>query len=601
MNPIYINKDENGKLQYLSDLLPDGKIPSNAIVRKTVPGCGATYAEIKADRPSIIVVPNVPPIIGKVNDPQHEGDNIIPVCEGIYTEDIVKKLNANIHNPKILTTPEGFSKVKDAFEQLDIYIYSFAFLLLDECHQYIKDVDYRPDIILPMEDFFRFEQKALVSATPLEFSDPRFNEQGFEVLDIIPNYEYQQRIELYPTNNMLETLKRVFDKLGNDIKVCVFANSTDMTHSIIDQLNIKEQSAVFCSKKSVDKLKSEYKFKHAFENWSYDRMKQYNFFTSRFQVALDMIMEEKPHVILLTEVYFAEYTMFDPYTDVIQAVGRFRNGVTSISHIANTNTNLPTRTPKETKEYICESEAVYNALYTFYDKATTSAAKQAFYAAWKSVPFNNWLTKEGYRNYFAMDNYLHDETVKSYYHDIDHFLVAYAKCPAFDQREHRGYFFKLGDYERLKRQNSSLSVKDKLKEIVRQLELLGECTTESELQYKNDLRKADSFIVEAYDILGKGVIEALNYNKIQIREAIILKKYEQKTRGTEFMELMKNSFQPGHKYALKYVKEEIKRIYKLLGVPILKTITSDTINEFFQTSPTTILKSKAVYIIVPKI
>ena len=114
--------------------------------------------------------------------------------------------------------------------------------------------------------------------------------------------------------------------------------------------------------------------------------------------------------------------------------------------------------------------------------------------------------------------------------------------PAFDQREHRGYFFKLGDYERLKRQSSSLSVKDKLKEIVRQLDLLGECKTESELQYKDDLRKADTFIVEVYDTLGKGVIEALNYNKTRIREAIILKKYEQKTRGTEFMELIKTRF-----------------------------------------------------------
>ena len=36
MNPIYINKDENGRLQYLSALLPDNKIPSNVILRKTV-------------------------------------------------------------------------------------------------------------------------------------------------------------------------------------------------------------------------------------------------------------------------------------------------------------------------------------------------------------------------------------------------------------------------------------------------------------------------------------------------------------------------------------------------------------------------------------
>lgn len=601
MNSIYINKEANGRLQYLSVLLPNNKIPSNTILRKTIPGCGATYAEIKANRPSIIIEPNVPSIIGKANDTKHKEDNIIPVYEGIYTEDIIKKLNANMHNPKILSTPEGFYKIKDAFEQLNIYIYSFAFLLLDECHQYIKDVDYRPDIILPMEDFFRFDEKALVSATPLEFSDPRFNEQGFEVLDIIPNFEYQQRIELYPTNNVLETLKRVFIKLGNETKICVFANSTDMTYSIIDRLNIKEQSSVFCSRKSVEKLKSEYKLEHAYENWHHDRMRQYNFFTSRFQVALDIIMEEKPHVILLTEVYFAEYTMFDPHTDVIQAIGRFRNGVASISHIANTKKQLPTRTPEEIKEYIHECETIYNTLYTFYDKATTSAAKQAYYDAWKSAPFNDWLTKDGYKNYFAIDNYLHDETVKSFYHDIKHFLATYAKCLAFDQQEHQGYFFKLGDYERIKRENTSLSVKEKLKEIVRQLDMLGECTTRAELQYKDELRKADAFIVEAFDTLGKGAIEALKYNKTRIREAIILKKYEQKNRGTEFIQLIKNSFQVGQKYTLKYVKGEIKRIYKLLNIPILKTITSDTINEFFQTAPTTIQKSRAVYIIAPKI
>ena len=78
---------------------------------------------------------------------------------------------------------------------------------------------------------------------------------------------------------------------------------------------------------------------------------------------------------------------------------------------------------------------------------------------------------------------------------------------------HAGYYCPLGDSERLKRENKSQSIKDKRKEIVRQLEMLGDCVTEMELEYKRDLIAADSFIVEAYDTVGKEVIEKLKYSK----------------------------------------------------------------------------------------
>ncbi len=46
-----------------------------------------------------------------------------------------------------------------------------CFCLIDDAHKSIKDVDYRTDIVLPMDDFFKFKAKALVSATPIKFSD----------------------------------------------------------------------------------------------------------------------------------------------------------------------------------------------------------------------------------------------------------------------------------------------------------------------------------------------------------------------------------------------------------------------------------------------
>ena len=56
---------------------------------------------------------------------------------------------------------------------------------------------------------------------------------------------------------------------------------------------------------------------------------------------------------MLTDVYFAEHTMIDPYTDAIQMVGRFRNGVSSITHISNVKEGIPQRTKEEIKRIYC--------------------------------------------------------------------------------------------------------------------------------------------------------------------------------------------------------------------------------------------------------
>ena len=222
---IQIGKDKSGKIQYLTEVLP--MIPANTILYKTLTGLGATYGELKADRNSIIIEPNVPVIVGKCNDPKNRGDNLFGVYEGIYTDDLVKYLEASTNKRiKILTTPESFAKVKDAFELMDMDVYGTCFLLFDECHKIVKDVDYRSDIILPFDDFFLFNEKALVSATPILFSDPRFESQNFQTIKIEPTFEYKLPIKLIHTNNVLEQLKRELGKL--DTTICFFINSTDM-------------------------------------------------------------------------------------------------------------------------------------------------------------------------------------------------------------------------------------------------------------------------------------------------------------------------------------------------------------------------------------
>lgn len=574
---IQISKDKSGKIQYLTEVLP--MIPANTILYKTLTGLGATYGELKADRNSIIIEPNVPVIVGKCNDPKHKGDNLFGVYEGVYTEDVIKYLEKSADKKtKILTTPESFHKVKDAFELMDMDIYGTCFLLFDECHKIVKDADYRSDITLPFDDFFLFNEKALVSATPISFSDPRFESQKFQTIKIEPTFEYKLPIKLIHTNNVLEQLKRELDKL--DTTICFFINSTDMIHSFIKQLDIENESTVFCAKKSVEKLKSK-KFKQAFEQWSKSQMKKYNFFTSRFYNALDIELEIKPTVIMISDVYFSEYSMIDPHTDAIQAIGRFRNGVNSIYHIFNTNPNLPVRTKEEVDIYLQVSKEVYNKIKTFYDCATSEEARNAYREALKVLPFNKMLDKEGRENFFAIDNYVDEALLKSSYNEKEELIASYKRNPLFDLDVESAYF-PFGDFERLKKESKYASLKDKRKEVVHQLELLkGDDETEMIRNYKNELRQADPFIYEAYEMIGKEMIESLDYSVKRIKEAMILKQYREKTEGTEFIQLIKNSFKVGQRYTKKYIKEELTRIYALTGVTPQKTITGQSIKEFF--------------------
>ena len=119
--------------QYLTDVLP--VIPSNVILDKTITGCGATTAEIKTDRHSVIVIPYLPGIHSKVNAPEYAKYNLLGVFEGIKAPHIVQYLEKTIRESKhikILTTPESFSRVVASLNHVGMEITRDCFLLQDE-------------------------------------------------------------------------------------------------------------------------------------------------------------------------------------------------------------------------------------------------------------------------------------------------------------------------------------------------------------------------------------------------------------------------------------------------------------------------------------
>lgn len=113
-----------------------------------------------------------------------------------------------------------------------------------------------------------------------------------------------------------------------------------------------------------------------------------------FYNAVDIELKEKPTILLLTDCYFADYTVFDPNTDTIQCVGRFRNGVSSIHHISNTNRNFMVRSKEELRGRISCWKDVYDMLQNFYDYATTVSAKDAYGTILVSLPYTEMLDEK---------------------------------------------------------------------------------------------------------------------------------------------------------------------------------------------------------------
>lgn len=552
------------KGQYLSDVM--NEIPSNCILSKRIPGCGATTLELETQRNSIIVVPNLPVIKSKCE----KYSNLLGVYEDVTTDKIRNYLTNNRPH-KIMTTPESFGKVKTACSKIDIY--NHFFLLMDECHQLIKDVDYRTDIVLPMNDFFRFKDKALVSATPIRFSDPRFKE--FETVEVSADYDYRQEIAVTHTYNLNKAISEYLEK-HTEGTICFFVNSIVMIYSIMKQFGILEDSTVYCAPKSRLKLKNEYSFDNAYSDWSADTMKKYNFFTGRFFTAFDLDLPYQPDLVMVTDPYISEYTMLDIDTDCIQICGRFRNGIKSATHIYRVNPEIITKDREQIEWEISAHEFAYNTIQTLYNSADNRESRFAFGAALETMPFRKFLYPDFTKNWFAIDNGINSVLVINRYQLRQEIMNWYSGChffnPTFENCEYNE------NDEKLKIVKAARSVKDKRRKMVQLLNEMETPNSEYALDFINDMRKIDPFIVEAFETLGKERIEKLNYSKKKIREEMILTQ----RKGNKVVRLVKNTFKIGNKYSNEKIVNELTRIFEILNIHPEKTIKGNMIKDYFQ-------------------
>jgi hypothetical protein len=396
-------------------------------------------------------------------------------------------------------------------------MYEEYFFLFDECERAIQDVSYRGDVILPMSDFFKFANKAFISATPIMPSDPRFLKHKFKSLIIKPTFDYKRDLQLIVTDHALSTLQKYLNDHPRD-NYFIFIKSTEQIAHIIKTLNIMQESAVFCARDSKDKLRA-----NNFINVStvLGDFKKYNFLTSRFNSAVDIELNGDPSVILISDIIATEHSMVDPLSEVVQIAGRFRKKLKDLVHITNVNLLIKHQSKEEVIAYIKESHNVYKVVRKFYDGSTTLTAKETLRQMLIRIDYAKYIDWKGSRNHYMVDNTFHEEKVKSYYQSASNLLSAYEQSEQFNVSftSEENSFTDI-DELKLKRAKRLKSVYEVIIPKLRDLYKPGNYTDFHiyfmEMLFKHDYSK----VLTDFKRIGYEEAEKLSFDPKQIKKAI---------------------------------------------------------------------------------
>ena len=559
-------------------------IPSNVILDKTLTGIGATYQELHAKRHSIIIEPTLPVI----HDKAYGKDEILPVYENCKVPDVKRYLQrAEVKYKKVLTTPESFWKIKNACEELKWNMYNTFFCLFDECERLTEDSDFRRKITMPMKDFFQFKGNAFVSATPLEVSDPRF--EGFQRIKITPDFDYKKPLNLIVTNSYDYSVRQLLlEHLVNSSRVFIFLNTTNGIEKIVNSLGIEGQSKIFCSEKSVKKLKKK-GYTNVASLYS-EPIAKYNFLTCRFYSALDIILKVKPDIVMLTNLYEAEHSMIDPYTEAVQICGRFRkeiNGSTfnSITHLTNVRATLKVKTDEEIDIELEEKLKTYEGLQARYNETTDATRKKAIIDDINRLGLAEFATKldDGLLeiDHFAIDNYYNNERVKRYYLSGNALREAYEGTNHFTVN-YRNVFLAVGDSDRLELKELPTFM-ERCKLMVDKLNKLQDDPDRD--FYINILKqeKDGELIIEAYEKLGVEVLANKKYQRADIKKELDKYNTELLRFSSMVVQEVKEAFPLNVSMPQEDIKNQLQDIYKRYGIDY--KVRKNTIEDYYDASP----------------
>ncbi|WP_142531028.1 DEAD/DEAH box helicase family protein [Pedobacter westerhofensis] len=563
----------NLRTQYITDteMFRNGT-PSNFIIFKKLCGTGATHGEAKVyKRHSIIIVPNTPVLKGKKEAIDENGNSKYPdifvVYEGVSKQEVEVYLNGQVTFKKILCTPEAYIlKVKPAIEENNNFnLFTDFFMLLDECDKITKDADFRYSLVAPLDDFFQFKNKAMISATALIPSDRRFEEHNFKRLYVKPKFNYKQNITIFDTNNIVATLKEELAKVGEE-KVFIFLNSVELIQVIIELLQIEDFSKVFCAEKSKVKL-----IDSGFSNVSTELtdFKKYNFLTCKFFNAVDIDLEEKPNVILITDVLRKAFSMLDPYSDSVQIVGRFRNGIKNAVHISNSNKNLKWKEKQRAISFIKDAYDTYKDLEVMKAITTKEGAIVILTEAMTGSFIHSYIKENGEVDPYLVDGFLLDQAITGYYTHINKLNRAYLHSNFFRPTVIKmNYNINDAHIISMKLKSTASALIQNISEILRANENApSNGVLNFDLGRSNEvIRKQHADIANFYDVIGFDSMAELEFNKSAIKLKVKKTEKELERNNPKLILKIQSLYKPDETPSEMEIAADFQVIYNDLGI-----------------------------------
>lgn len=400
------------------------KIPSNAIINKGRCGIGGTYLEIIAERNSIIVVPTNAIIDDKCFVKNKLRPNYF-VVRGKFDEydfvDLKLFMESDKPNKKIFSTPEGLRKIVTCGADMT-NIYKDWFLLFDEAHTPISD-SYRKRILDAFQFFFEFHNKALISATPFRFSDPRF--ENMDVYNIMFK-GYVNRVEVMKTNHVPTLLYSILlDEKLYPGRVHIFLNSVIEISNVISRSELKDYS-IFCkgdrkNVRKLDQLRKSMHSKPCEENYS-----KFNFYTSKYFEGWDL--RDPNATIIVVSDYDAVTLKSGVSNKCVQAAGRNRLYSNQIIHVTNSRDLREFKPVQEIQRVV--TRTIENTVMKYNDHLTDSnvldfAHDAKFEALALEYADINYYTKAAVLNAFKIDQFVNQKYSSQEFNHIDYIVDAW--------------------------------------------------------------------------------------------------------------------------------------------------------------------------------
>lgn len=569
--------------------------PTDLIIFKTLCGLGATHGEaLIYERHSIILLPNTPVLIGKKTAREQDGSlsypSIFIVYEDVKIAELEEYLNDDsIKFKKILCTPEAYKhKVRETILKNEKFnLFKDFFMLIDECDSLVKTVFFRGKIVSPLIDFFKFDKKAMISATPIIPSDPRFESNNFKVLKVIPQFEYKKHIDIIHTNNIAASLKYALNQ-NPDQQIFIFLNSTKLSAKLIKKLGIERDSNIYCSEEKVRELKKKLGIRNAKSELK--DLKKYNFLTSRFFSAVDIKISNKPSVIMITDLHRAPFSLLDPFSDSIQIVGRFRNGVQNIIHLTNTKPDIEYKTTEQANKLIIDSFECFQRLLEVKSNSFTEYGLITAQQALERNDFHKFTEENGSLNYFACDSFHLHQKIKSNYRNIRLLAEAYIDTDYFIPKVlERLYDADDAFVDLLEDEDLS---KAKLHECIATLLFFyNNQHNSSTLPYVTEelhtkLRKDYPSQAKYFDKLGYTKMKTLEFNDVKMNSEVNRLQKEEILSDPLLIEVVKSLYQVDSMVLKTRCRDTIKAIYIEFGYH--GKVKATEINKYYKAKHSTI-------------